>query len=136
MTSITWTDLLGLLSALMLAIFFYDLIIARPLRRNVAELLRRTDALGRLVQGPDGLIDRIVATDDRTGGRLAELEERVAQLERRGSNLYYEQAINLAEHGERAERLVSCFGLPEAEADLIRLLHGERQGRAEPSRDV
>ena len=132
MSWISWIALLGLLSALILTVILYDLIVARPLRRNVAELMRRCEVLGRLLQGPQGLTDRLAASDGRTAARLAGLEARVAQLERRGSNLYYEQAINLAEHGEKAERLVSCFGLPEAEADLIKLLHGERQAGAEP----
>ena len=52
--------------------------------------------------------------------------ERLGQLELMTDARSYEQAIGFAEQGEQADRLMTCFGLTEGEADLVRLLHGEK----------
>ena len=64
--------------------------------------------------------------------QLARLLDRLGRLELLSDARGYEQAIRFAARGERAERLVSYFGLTEGEAALVSLLHDRsREAREE-----
>lgn len=136
MDAATWIEISLALATIIGFVAFYHLIIVRPLSRKLRELMLLDDLVDQLRQGTEALAGQLSSAKDRQAIELRELAEGLAQLERRGSGYYYEQAINLAEHGGRAERLVSYFGLPEAEANLISLLHGERADQASLSRDA
>lgn len=136
MDAVTWIEISLALATIIVFVALYHLTIVRPLRRKLRELMLLDEVVDQLRQGAESLADQLSSAEDRQNLELRKLAEGLAQLERRGRSYYYEQAINLAEHGGRAERLVSCFGLPEAEANLISLLHGERVDQASLSRDT
>jgi hypothetical protein len=72
------------------------------------------------------LSERIADVENRSREHWSQLGERLGQLELMTDARSYEQAIGFAEQGEQAERLMSCFGLTEGEADLVKLLHGDK----------
>ena len=86
--------------------------------------LTHGDVLYRSIQNAIRLSERARSTERGLKKELRQLGDRLGQVELRSNARPYEQAISLAERGERAEHLVSCFGLAEAEANLISLLHG------------
>ncbi len=124
MNVIPWLELSSVLGLVLVVVAAYEFIVVRPLRRRVVELADRGDVLDRSIHGVTGLSVRLLTTDRTITEQLRQLGERLGQVELRSNSRPYEQAISLAERGERAERLVSCFGLAEAEANLISLLHG------------
>lgn len=68
--------------------------------------------------------------------QLAQLMDRLGHLELLSDARGYEQAISFAARGERADRLVSYFGLTEGEAALVSLLHGNRSRGARDERSA
>ena len=124
---IPWLELALTFAPTLLAIGCYELAFVRPLRRRSRELAAFCKDLERATKETAGLTVRAANGERRMGGELSQLAERLGQLELRSDARPYAQAISLAEKGEEAERLVSCFGLTEGEASLVRLLHGDRQ---------
>lgn len=126
MNDIPWFEALAALGLMVMIVMVYELMVVGPLRRRVKQLADREDALERSLRHVGGMSARLVSAQPNIKQQLSHLGERLGQLELRGDGRSYEQAINLAERGERADRLVSCFGLAEAEATLVSLLHGDR----------
>jgi hypothetical protein len=121
--------ILGLAAALGVLVI-YDVVYVWPIHRRISLLAERCNVLERTLTGVlEGLTTRIVTLEERGREDLGRLVERVGQLEMATDASSYEQAIKSAEHGEEAERLITCFGLTEGEADLVSLLHGDRSGR-------
>lgn len=124
---IPWWDLALSLGPALVALAAYELICVRVLRRRVRNLAERCAALEGSVDDATRLLVRVASGERRVRGTLSQLGERMGQLELRSEVRPYEQAISLAEQGEQAARLVSCFGLTEGEASLVSLLHGDRR---------
>ncbi len=123
--------ILGMAAALAVLVI-YDVVYVWPIHRRISTLAGRCVALERSLNGVlDGLATRVATLDQRGREDLGRLVERVGQLEIATDSRSYEQAITSAEHGEEAARLITCFGLTEGEADLVRLLHGDRSRQAE-----
>lgn len=118
-----WLGLALALGAAAITVAVYELVCVRPLRRRAA----RADAqLAVLAQSAEAA-SRLAAQAGRVQrleGQTRQLAERLGQLELRADTRGYEQAIQLAAHGGGTDRLVSCFGLTEGEAELVSLLHG------------
>lgn len=123
--------ILGMAAALAVLVI-YDVVYVWPIHRRISTLTDRCVALERSLSGVlDGLAARVATLDQRGREDVGRLVERVGQLEIATDSRSYEQAITSAEHGEEAARLITCFGLTEGEADLVRLLHGDRSRQAE-----
>ena len=127
MNPIPWLELALTLGPVLIGLATYELVCVRPLRRRTRESAERCAALEGSLKDTTRLVVRIANGDRRVRGELVRLGERVGQLELRSEIRPYAQAISLAEKGEQAERLVSCFGLTEGEASLVSLLHGDRR---------
>jgi hypothetical protein len=127
--------LLGLAAALAILVV-YDVAYVWPLCRRMAALADRCCALEQSLGGLSELAARVAASDERGREDLGRLGERLGQLELATETRSYEQAIDCAERGEEAERLISCFGLTEGEANLVTLLHGDRARRPEQRRSM
>lgn len=121
---------LGVAAALAILVI-YDVVYVWPLCRRVGALAKRCQALEQSLQAVGGLAERIAMLEARGRDDLSQLSERLGQLELATEAKSYEQAIGFAERGEDADRLMSCFGLTEGEANLVTLLHGERAYRPE-----
>jgi uncharacterized protein DUF2802 len=129
MMEIPWPHvILGVAAALSILVI-YDVVYVWPLCRRVGALAARCRSLEESHGTADGLAGRIALLESRSRDDLAQLAERLGQLELATEARSYEQAIGCAERGEEAERLISCFGLTEGEANLVTLLHGERAHR-------
>jgi len=118
------------IAAAIAAVALYDVLYGWPLVRRVAALERRcreleeaAPAAGHDAERP---AERVAGAEGRLEERLALLSERLAQLELANQGAAYERAIDLAEQGEDAERLIPLLGLSQGEVDLVRLLHGGR----------
>ena len=120
--------LLGIAAALSILVI-YDLAYVWPLCRRMAAVAERCRMLEQSMVDLPALSSQVVLLADRGRADLAQIGERLGQLELATEERSYEQAITCAERGEDPERLVSVFGLTEGEASLVTLLHGER-GRA------
>lgn len=127
MNPILWLELTLTLGPVLIGLATYELVCVRPLRRRAQASAERCATLAGSLKDTTRLVVRIANGDRRVRGELARLGERVGQLELRSEVRPYAQAISLAEKGEQAERLVSCFGLTEGEASLVSLLHGDRR---------
>ena len=127
MNPIPWLDLALALGPVLIVLAAYELVCVRPLRRQVRESDERYSLLQRSLRETTRLVVRVTSNDRNLRGELSRLGERLGQLELRSEVRPYQQAISLAEKGEQAERLVSCFGLTEGEASLVSLLHGDRR---------
>ena len=127
MNSIRWLELALALGPVLIGLAAYELVFVRPLRRRVRESAERHSMLQRSLRETTRLVVRIANSDRTVRDELSRLGERLGQLELRSEVRPYQQAISLAEKGEQAERLVSCFGLTEGEASLVSLLHGDRR---------
>ncbi len=130
MNSIPWLELALALGPVLIGLAAYELVFVRPLRRQVRESAERHSVLQRSLKETTRLVVRIASSDRSVRDELSRLGERLGQLELRSEVRPYQQAISLAEKGEQAERLVSCFGLTEGEASLVSLLHGDRRSQA------
>lgn len=126
MNAIPWLELALNLGPVLIVLAAYELVFVRPLRRRVRESAEKCSAFQRSLRETTRLVVRIASSDRSVRGELSRLRERLGQLELRSEVRPYQQAISLAEQGEQAERLVSCFGLTEGEASLVSLLHGDR----------
>ena len=123
--------ILGAAAALAILVI-YDVVYVWPIHRRISSLADRCNVLERTLSGVlDSLAERVATLEQRSREDVGRLGERVGQLEMATDSRSYEQAITSAEHGEEAARLIACFGLTEGEADLVRLLHGDRSRRAE-----
>jgi hypothetical protein len=120
--------LLGLAGALSILVI-YDVSYVWPLCRRQAALAERCGKLEQALAGLVGVAERVALLENRGREDLSQLTQRLGQLELATESRSYEQAIGCAERGEQAERLISCFGLTEGEANLVTLLHGERDRR-------
>jgi Protein of unknown function (DUF2802) len=121
--------ILGLAAALAILVI-YDVAYVWPIHRRIKRLADRCDGLERSLGSVVDALATRVATLERHGREdLGRLSERVGQLELATESRSYEQAITSAEHGEEVARLITCFGLTEGEAELVRLLHGDRSRR-------
>jgi uncharacterized coiled-coil protein SlyX len=121
--------ILGMAAALAILVI-YDVVYVWPIHRRISTLTDRCAVLERTLGGVlDGLAARVANVDQRTREDLNRVVERVGQLELATDSRSYEQAITSAEHGEETARLIACFGLTEGEADLVKLLHGDRSRR-------
>lgn len=129
---------LGLALAVCLAIVaVYDVCYVWPLHRRMSAVAARCAELERsLAQTRDEMAAKVAATDNRERDDVGRLGERLGQLELATEARSYEQAIDHAERGEDSTRLISCFGLTEAEAELVTLLHGNASRRAELAKPV
>jgi hypothetical protein len=118
--------LLGLAAALSILVI-YDLAYVLPLCRRMAAVAERCRVLEQSMVDLPALSSQVALLADRGRADLTQISERLGQLELATEERSYEQAITCAERGEDPERLVSVFGLTEGEANLVTLLHGERQ---------
>jgi hypothetical protein len=127
---------LGLAVAVCLAIVaIYDVFYVWPLHRRMSAIAQRCAGLERaLSTARDEMAAKVAAADNRERDDVGRLGERLGQLELATEARSYEQAIGHAERGEDSTRLISCFGLTEAEAELVTLLHGNTARRAEFSK--
>ncbi len=122
------TDILlaivSLLALLLAALGQLQLRQARRQLRQGAEQARVIRALredvGALCAGASGVGERMTRLEQR----VRRQDERQDQLELRGGERSYDEAIRLVEHGADAEQLVKSCGLAPGEADLLVRLHG------------
>jgi hypothetical protein len=132
--TLPWPQVLLGIAAALAILVIYDVAYVWPLCRRNAALADRCQKLERAMADVAVLGARVGELETRGREDLARLGERLGQLELSTEARAYEQAIGFAEQGEGAERLISCLGLTEAEADLVRLLHGRSQrGAARPT---
>jgi hypothetical protein len=130
--SLPWPEMLLGLGAALSILVLYDVAYVWPLCRRHRALEQRCKTLERALGDLAVLSARVAELDSRGREDLARLGERLGQLELATDARAYEQAIDFASRGENAERLISCLGLTEGEANLVRLLHGRTD--AEPGR--
>ncbi len=133
---IPWPQVLLGLAAALAVLIIYDVAYVWPLCRRLAAVNERCRALEFSLSAAAGLEQRLGAVEGRVRDDLGQLGERLAQLELSTEARSYEQAIGFAERGEQADRLISCFGLTEGEADLVTLLHGDRDPRRQEGRSA
>jgi len=118
--------LLGLAAALSILVI-YDVAYVWPLCRRMGALAERCCALEQTCADLPALSAQVCLLADRGRADMAQIGERLGQIELATEERSYEQAITCAERGEDPERLISCFGLTEGEAKLVTLLHGDRR---------
>jgi|SRR5690606_30737152 len=94
--------------------------------RRLVRVERELAALRTLIAETSNVAGNVRVAERSTREQLARLMDRLGRIELLSDSRGYEQAIRFAARGERAERLVSYFGLTEGEAALVSLLHGER----------
>jgi len=129
--TLPWPQVLLGLAAALAVLVIYDVSYVWPLCRRQAALAARCAKLEQSLAGLAGLVDRVGSLENRGREDLSQLTQRLGQLELAIESRSYEQAIGCAERGEEADRLISCFGLTEGEANLVTLLHGDRARRPE-----
>jgi hypothetical protein len=129
--TLPWPQVLLGLAAALAVLVIYDVSYVWPLCRRQATLAARCAKLELALAGLTGLADRVGSLENRGREDLSQLTQRLGQLELAIESRSYEQAIGCAERGEEADRLISCFGLTEGEANLVTLLHGDRARRPE-----
>jgi len=129
--TLPWPQILLGLAAALSVLVIYDVAYVWPLCRRQAVLHVRCAKLEQALAALVGVSDRVGSLENRGREDLSQLAQRLGQLELATESRSYEQAIGCAERGEEAERLISCFGLTEGEANLVTLLHGERARRPE-----
>ena len=131
-----WPQVLLGLAAALAVLVIYDVAYVWPLCRRLAAVNERCRALEFSSSASAGLEGRLAAVETWLRDDMSQLAERLAQLELSTEARSYEQAIGLAERGEQADRLISCFGLTEGEAELVTLLHGDRDPRRQERRSA
>lgn len=102
------------------------------LSRLSLRLRRLEQTLQQLAENFHGLTAGAVGQ----GGQLAQLEQQLGRLRDRldqlasseGSGAAFNTAIRLARKGVSAREIMETCGLSEMEADLVILLHHEREG--------
>lgn len=106
------------------------------MHRRLARAERELGALRAVLAETANVAGNVRAAERASREQLARLMDRLGRLELRSDARGYEQAIHYAARGERAERLVSYFGLTEGEAALVSLLHGDRARDARDRRGI
>jgi hypothetical protein len=130
--NLPWPQVLLGLSAALGVLVIYDVVYVWPIHRRLTAAVERCAGLERSLGTLLAELSERVAVSERRGrDDLSRLGERLGQLELTTEARSYEQAIGCAERGEEAERLISCFGLTEGEANLVTLLHGDRARQPE-----
>ena len=130
---IPWPQVvLGIAAALSILVI-YDVAYVWPLCRRLAATTERCRTLELMLPAAQALAVRIAEIETRSREHWVQFGERLGQLELMTDARSYEQAIGFAQQGEHADRLRACFGLTEGEADLVRLLHGEKQISDDPA---
>lgn len=129
---IPWPQVaLGVAAALAI-LGIYDVVYVWPLCRRLAGAIEKCRALEQQVNKAGDLERRIAEIENRNREHWGQVSERLGQLELLSDERSYEQAIGFAEQGQHADKLMACFGLTEGEANLVRLLHGDKE-RAVPT---
>jgi hypothetical protein len=130
--TLPWPEITIGAAAALAVLVLYDVVYVWPIHRRISALTERCAGLERsLACAHNELTAARSATEHRSREQLDRLGDRLGQLELATEQRSYEQAIGCAERGEEAARLISCFGLTEGEADLVTLLHGDPERRAE-----
>jgi hypothetical protein len=124
--NLPWPSVLIGLAAALSILVIYDLAYVYPLSRRWSAIAERCGVLERSLANLSTISGRVARLADDRRADLSQIGERLGQLELAIESHSYEQAITSAERGEDADRLISCFGLTEAEANLVSLLHGDR----------
>lgn len=132
--NLPWPQVLLGLAAALSVLVIYDVAYVWPLCRRQAALAARCAKLEQALAGVVGVVERVASLENRGREDLSQIAQRLGQLELATESRSYEQAIGCAERGEEADRLISCFGLTEGEANLVTLLHGDRARRPERRR--
>jgi hypothetical protein len=127
METLPWPPILLGIAAALAILVIYDVAYVYPLCRRLAAVAERCRVLEQSSVDLPSLSSQVALLVDRSRADLAQIGERLGQLELATEERSYEQAITSAERGEDADRLISCFGLTEGEAKLVTLLHGDRQ---------
>jgi hypothetical protein len=125
--TLPWPPILLGIAAALAILVIYDVAYVYPLCRRLAAVAERCRVLEQSFVDLPSLSSQVALLADRSRADLAQIGERLGQLELATEERSYEQAITSAERGEDADRLISCFGLTEGEAKLVTLLHGDRQ---------
>jgi hypothetical protein len=125
--ALPWPPILLGLAAALTILVIYDLAYVWPLCRRMGGLAERCRMLEQSLADLPSLSSQVALLADRGRSDLAQIGERLGQLELATEERSYEQAITSAERGEDSDRLISCFGLTESEAKLVTLLHGDRR---------
>ncbi len=102
--------------------------------RSRRRLQLRCAALESSLAAMSRELEVLAAISLKTGRRVkhigkehAEVADRVAQVELRGSAQSFDQAIDSARRGTDSGRLTQQFGLSRGEADLVARLHGRKK---------
>ena len=94
---------------------------------NVGDDLNLKSELNALKSGSIGLGERILSLEEK----LLDSKARIEQLELySGGNSAYAEAIKLVKRGSDANELVKVCGLSQSEADLLVLMHKNKDDSA------
>ena len=129
MNLIPWIEIAAAVASAVIVMILYETVVMPTIRRRISVVEERYRELQRVVSALERSTGKLALSEAKTEAQIGQLSERFGQFELRSNGRPYEQAISLAETGEQADRLVSCFGLAEAEAHLISLLHGVRDAQ-------
>ena len=125
--TLPWPAIVLGVAAALAVLVIYDVVYVWPLCRRMAAVAERCRLLEQTCAELPSLSSQVALLADRSRVDLALIGERLGQLELATDERSYEQAITCAEHGDDPDRLISCFGLTEGEAQLVTLLHGDRR---------
>lgn len=132
---IPWPQVVLGAAAALAILVLYDVAYVWPLCRRIKAANERCRALeARLDEAQIEQVrfqsrqieERLAAVESQSRSHWSQLGERLGQLELGIDARSYEQAIGFAEIGQDSDELMSCFGLTEGEANLVRLLHGDK----------
>lgn len=129
--AVSWY-VLGSVIALAVAAVLIAALSLRKLSRATVRLSELEQAQAKLAEHFQGLTAGAVGQ----GRRLAQLEQHLGRLRERldqlassdGDGAAFNTAIRLARKGVSAREIMETCGLSEMEADLVILLHHEREG--------
>ena len=130
--TLPWPPIVLGIAAALAILVIYDVAYVWPLCRRMAAFGERCRALEEALADFPALSSQVALLANRGREDLTQIGERLGQLELATEERSYEQAITSAERGEDPDRLVSIFGLTEGEANLVALLHGDRQRAPTP----
>jgi hypothetical protein len=123
---IPWPQVVLGAAAALAILVIYDVAYVWPLCRRVAAATQRCRALEDRLERAVQVEQRLAAVESLSRSHWSQLGERLGQLELGVDARSYEQAIGFAELGQHSDQLMACFGLTEGEANLVRLLHGDK----------
>ncbi len=130
MSLIPWMEIAAAVACAAIVVIFYETVVVLAMRREISVLEEQSREFQRTLNSLERSTGQLALSEAKVEAQIRQLAERFGQFELRSNGRPYEQAISLAETGEEAARLVSCFGLAEAEANLISLLHGVRDTKS------